>query len=239
MEELIKKLEETVLNGKESIVYLGLLKNGSISGGELAKILGMDRTHTYNILQNLINKGLVSYIVKNKKTLFQITSPKNLLNSIQEKERVIQSIIPKLEALEKIESKPSEIVIHEGKKGLKTIMEIILESRAKDILVIGATGKSYDFLKYEMPHISKKTALLKIKGKLITSEKLRGYAFTKLPNFTIRYIEELTPSSTLIFNNMVAINVFEEKPFVILIKNKSVADSYKKYFEIVWKQAKK
>ncbi|MBS3162543.1 hypothetical protein J4467_01345 [Candidatus Woesearchaeota archaeon] len=239
MEELIRKLEETGLSEKESIVYLALLKNGSVFGSELAKILGMDRSHTYNILQNLINKGLASHIVKNKKILFQITSPKNLLNSIQQKEKIIQSIIPELEALEKIKYKSSAINIHEGKTGLRTVIRLILESRAKDMLVIGATGKSYEFLKYEMPHISKKTALLKIKGRLITSEKLRGHAFTKLPNFTIRYIEELTPSSILIFNNNVAINVFEEKPFVILIENKSIADSNKKYFEYLWKIAKK
>ena len=79
---------------------------------------------------------------------------------------------------------------------------------------------------------------LKIKGRIITSEELRGHQFTKLSNFDIKYIEEITPSSTMIFGDKVSINIFDEKPFVILIENASVEKSYKKYFEYLWKSAK-
>ena len=239
MVELAKKLEETGLSSKEATVYLALLKNGPISGGDLAKLLNMDRTHTYNILRNLINKGLASHIARDRKTLFQITSPRNLLNQIQSKEQIIKSVIPELLNLEKVKLKPSIVSILEGKAGLRTIIRMILESKTKEILVYGGTGKSYDVLKYEMPHVAKKTELLKIKGRIITSEKLREHLFTKLPNFKIKYIEEITPSSTMIFGNKVSINVFNEKPYVILIEDKSIADSYKKYFKYLWKQAVK
>ncbi len=77
-----------------------------------------------------------------------------------------------------------------------------------------------------------------MKGRIITGEKLHGYPFTKLPNFTIKYVEELTPSSTMIFGDKVSINVFNQKPFVILIEDKSVAESYRKYFEYLWRIAK-
>ena len=102
MAELNKKLEEAGLSSKESEIYISLLKNGPIGGGDLAKIMNMDRTHTYNVLKNLVNKGLVSHLLKDKKTLFQANSPKDLLNQISKKEQVIKSIIPELEALEKI-----------------------------------------------------------------------------------------------------------------------------------------
>ncbi len=238
MTELSKKLEESGLSSKEAKVYISLLKNSPISGGDLAKFLNMDRTHTYNILRNLINKGLASHIIKNKKTLFQTTSPKNLLNQIQKKEILIKSIIPNLLSLEKTKPKTSVVSILEGKSGLRTTARLLLESKAKEILVYGGTGKSYDILKYELPHIAKKTKSLKMKGKIITSKKLKGHPFTKLPNFKIKYIEELTPSSTMIFGNKISINVFNEKPFVILIEDNSIADSYKKYFKYLWKQAK-
>jgi len=239
MAELIEQLEEAGLTTKESEIYIAMLKNSPISGGDLAKHLNMDRTHTYNILRNLINKGLVSHIVKDRKTLFQTTSPKNLLNQIQKKEQVIKSIIPDLLSLERVKIEPSVVNILEGKSGLRTTARLLLESKSKEILVYGGTGKSYDSLKYDLPHVAKKTELLKMNGRIITSEKLRKHAFTKLPNFKIRYIEELTPSSTMIFGDKVSINVFEEKPFVILIENKSVAESYKKYFEYLWRIAKK
>ncbi len=238
MEELIKNLEEAGLSGKESIVYLALLKNSPITGGKLAKNLNMDRTHTYNLLQNLSNKGLVNHTVKENKKFFQTNSPKNLLNSIQKKEQAIQSIMPKLEAIEKITTSPLSVKILQGKAGLRTIVRMLLKSKSKDILVYGGTGRSYDFLKYEMHHITEKKELLKMKGRIITGEKLRNHPFTKLSNFKIRYIQDITPSSTMIFGNKMSINVFDENPSIILIENKSIVESYKKYFEYLWKQAK-
>jgi len=238
MVELNKKLQEAGLSSKESEIYISLLKNGPIGGGELAKIMNMDRTHAYNVLKNLVNKGLASHILKDKKTLFQANSPKDLLNQISKKELVIKSIIPELEALEKIKPKTSKVSIFEGKSGLRAIVRIILESKAKEMLVIGATGKSYEFLEYELPHLAKETASLKMTGRFITSEKLRGHQFTKLPHIKVKYIDEITPTSTLIFGNKVSINVFEENPYVILIESNSVAESYKKYFEHLWKTAR-
>lgn len=239
MIKLAKKLEEVGLSSKEAEVYIALLKNKLVGGGELAKFLNMDRTHTYNILRNLVYKGLASHIIKDKKTLYQASSPKNLLNQIRQKEQVIKSIIPELESLETIKLTESVAKVLEGKSGLRTIIRLLLESKEKEILVYGGTGKSYEVLEYEMPHVAKETDLLKIKGRIITCEKLREHPFTKLPNFKIKFIEELTPSSTMIFGNKVSINVFNENPFVLLIDDKSIADSYKKYFEYLWKTANK
>ena len=238
MAELVKQLTEAGLSSKEAAVYVALLKQGPVGGGDLARLLNMDRAHTYNVLRNLVNKGLAGHTIVYNKRIFQATSPQNILNQIMQKEQVIKAIIPELMALEKIKPEPTVVKILEGKPGLRTIIGLLHESKAKEILVYGGTGKSYDVLKYEMPHVAKKTELLKMKGRIITSEKLRGHLFTKLPNFTIKYVEELTPSSTMIFGDKISINIFNEKPFVILIENKSVAESYKKYFEYLWDIAK-
>ncbi len=239
MMELSKRLEEAGLSKKESEVYIVLLKNGLIGGGNLAKLLNMDRTHTYNILRNLVNKGLASHITEGRKTLFRTTSPKNILNEIQKRERIIKSIIPDLLKLEKITHEKSTINILEGKAGLRAVVRMLFESKSKEVLVYGGTGKSYEALKYEMPRIAKETGKFRIKGKIITGEKLRGKLFTKLKNFQIRYVDELTPSSTMIFGNKVSINIFDEKTSVILIESRSVAESYKRYFKYLWKQASK
>ena len=239
MSLLTEKLVEAGLSSKEAIVYLALLENEQVGGGKLAKLLNMDRTHTYNLLNNLVNKGLVSHITKEKKTFFQTTSPKNLLNEIKEKEQIINSIIPKLMHFEKTKKTSTKVNILEGKSGLRTTIKILLESKAKEILVFGATGKSYDVLKYEMPHMAKETELIKMKGRIITSEKLKKHAFTRLTNIKVRYIEEITPTSTFIFGDKVSINVFDEKPLIILIESKAVSDSYRRYFEYLWKIAKK
>jgi len=237
--ELDEKLKEIGLSSKEAKVYLGLLKNSPINGGDLSKLLNMDRTHTYNLLNNLLNKGLASYVLEKRKKLFIAASPKNLLNQIEKKKTLIKSILPDLENLEKLKKQPTTVRVLEGKEGLRTVTRMLFESKEKNLCVYGGTGKSYEALKYEMPHIAKETKTKLISGRIITGENLRGKSFTKLKNFQIKYIKDPTPSSTMIFKNKISINIFDEKIFVILIESKSVAESYRKYFEYLWKIASK
>jgi len=166
--------------------------------------------------------------------LFQATSPCNLLNEIKSREQVVKTLIPKLESLEKIKSKGFSVVVLEGKSGMRTLLRALLESRAKDILVYGATGKSYEVLEYDLPHAAKKTALLKMNGRIITSKGLKEHVFTRLSNFDVKYIDYNVPSSTIIFGDKIAFNLFDEKPVFILIESKSVVESHRRYFEYLW-----
>tara|TARA_Y100000310_G_C20607984_1_gene776531 strand:- start:1186 stop:1350 length:165 start_codon:yes stop_codon:yes gene_type:complete len=44
---------------------------------------------------------------------------------------------------------------------------------------------------------------------------------------------------TVIVGDIVAINVFSEDGYGFLIEDNQVADGYRKYFELLWKEAKK
>ena len=139
MNTLIEKLKKTGLSGNESKVYLELLRRGSISANDLSKKLGMDRTLAYQVLNNLIEKGLVSHIIKDGKKHFDVINPENLLIQVKEKEKFIESLIPELNRIEKIKENKQEINVYEGKQGLKVLLEDMI--RSKEICVFGATGK--------------------------------------------------------------------------------------------------
>lgn len=47
------------------------------------------------------------------------------------------------------------------------------------------------------------------------------------------------PTSTNIFKDTVAILIWEYNPIILVIESKSVAESYRQYFEFLWKLAKK
>jgi len=236
MEELIEKLKKAGLPGNEAKVYLELLKRGSTSANELAKKIGLDRTLTYQILNNLIEKGFVGYIIKENKKYFEVAEPENLLRPVKEKENLILDLIPKLKSIEKIKEEKQEVKVYEGKKGLKTYFEESIAS--KDICIFGATGKSYDILKFEIPHIAKRAQKLGMKGRMITSKEFKGHEMTHLKNLKVRYLEVKSPATTTIYNDKVAIHILTDKPLIIIIKNKDIADGYRNYFEILWKIAK-
>jgi len=236
--DLTKQLEIAGLSSKEATVYLSLVKHGPIGGGDLAKILHIDRTHTYNLIRNLIDKGLSTHTKTKKKTLFQASSPKNLLNEFRKKERAIESLIPQLESLRKAEASKPAVQVYEGKSGLRAVMQIALDAKGKEFLGFGASAGSYSVLEYEMPHVTKQLVSHGLKARIIANERIRGHHATKFSPIKTRYLKELTNTTTIILGNDVFMFVWEENPYIIQISSKNVANSHRKYFEYLWKLAK-
>ncbi len=106
-------------------------------------------------------------------------------------------------------------------------------------LIFGATGTSYNLLKFEIPHLAKKAHAGGLKGRMIASNEFKKHEMTKLPNIKIKFLEEIKgPATTSIYEDTVAIHIITDKPLIIIIKNKGIADSYRAYFEFLWRIAK-
>jgi len=168
MEKILEKLRNAGLTGNESKIYLELLKKEELSANELAKNIGMDRTLAYTVLNHLIYKGLVGYIIKGNKKFFNALDPENLLNPIREKTAYINDLIPELKEIEKIVDTKQEINVYEGKEGIRAFGRLLMKH--KQFYSFGATGRAYDVL-YESPVLAKEMVKKGCSGKLITSPK--------------------------------------------------------------------
>ena len=120
--ELALPLKEYGLSEKEIAIYLALLPLGTVTLQEIAKRADFPRTTVYNTLKYLSQKGLVSKIMKEHTTYFTAIEPKKLSDKLEEKKRLIDSIIPQLEGLRKSISDVSSVEIFEGFKGIYTII---------------------------------------------------------------------------------------------------------------------
>ncbi len=231
-----EKLKKAGLTGNESKVYLELLKQGELSANELAKKISTDRTLTYTVLNNLIEKGMVSYVIKSGIKFFKPENPENLLNPIKEREIFIKNIIPQLKKIKKIKDIPYEIKIYEGKEGLRTFLRLVIKH--KTFCAFGATGRGYDLL-YELQALSKNLKSKNYSAKIITSPKYKPHEMINLPYIQFKYLDIKSEATTGIFGDYVSIHLLTQKPLIILIKNKEIAESYRNHFEILWKSAKK
>jgi len=236
MEEFQEKLKKTGLTGNESKVYLELLKQGELSANELAKKIDMDRTLTYTVLNNLIKKGVISYVIKSNKKFFKAENPENLLNSLKEKEVFINDLIPQLKKIQQIKDIPYEINIYEGKEGLRTFLKLIIKH--KTLCSFGATGRGYDLL-YELQALSKNLKKNDYSAKIITSPKYKNHKMMELEYIKFKFLDIKSEATTSIFGDYISIHILTQKPLVILIKNKEIAESYRSHFEVLWKIAKK
>lgn len=228
-----QELRQTGLTGNEAKVYLQLLKIDQISGGELAKKAGLDRSVTYNVLDNLIEKGLVSYVIKTGKKLFSPANPENLLTPLKEKEDFIKTIIPKLKKLQKIPEVKRKIEVYEGEEGLKSFILGLL--KCDKFYVLNATGKIFGVLEYFGPRIIK-NLIKKTKVKIIAIQEAKKTDLMKL-KAVIRFLPEefSNYATTFIYENKVAFQIIVEKPLIVVIENKTIAEGYKKDFEFMWR----
>ncbi len=236
--DLIEKLKLAGLSGNEARVYLELVKHGSIPARDIAKSLSMDRTLAYQVLHNLIDKGFAHYQKTGAKTYYSASKPDLVLTTFREKATQIESAIPELVKLSTMQQTPRpSSEAYEGKQGLRVLFSEL--SHARDILIFGATGNSYDVLKWELGHVVKSFELAKITGRMIVDRTLQGHQMTKIKGLKMRYVTDAPASATTtIYGNTVAIHTITDKPVVIIIRNKEIAQTYKNYFELLWRNAK-
>jgi sugar-specific transcriptional regulator TrmB len=234
--ELNKKLQEAGLTGNESKVYLELLKRGELSANQVAKNLGIDRTLTYTILNHLIEKGQVKYVLKDKRKIFSCSDPENLLNNLRAREELVKDLVKELKNVEKRIQQTAEVSVYEGKEGMRTLVNLALKN--KGFISFGATGRAFHSL-YEMPAIAKNIRVSRFKVRIIGNNKYKKTEPFNIKGVEYKYLDTESEATTSIFGDYVSIHLLKDKPLFILIKNGDIAKSYKNHFEFLWKIAKK
>lgn len=82
MKDLIDKLQFLDIPRREGEVYLALLQKKEFSAPEIAKITSVSRTKSYEVLQNLVKKGLCNESYKNGIKVFSSIEPKIVFENI-------------------------------------------------------------------------------------------------------------------------------------------------------------
>ena len=238
-------LQDLGLNEIEIKVYLELFKSESLLASEIASRLNLHRTTSYYILENLIKKGLVSYVIKAGKKYFIATNPKKLLEIEKEREIKIKSLIPELIKLKQPLEKIPLVEVYEGKEGIKTIWEDIIKSIKNEELLILATGKAPKILPYYLPNFHNRRIKQNIKLNIIYNDfeesKKRGKELAKMKFTKVKYLSKkyFMPSSTLIYDEKIAFMLWNENKIIgILIHDKDINKSFQNYFNLLWKIAK-
>ena len=234
-----EQLEKIGLSPNESKCYLTLLKIGSASANEISRVSGIHRVSVYDALRGLREKGLISQISKENKLLFEAGSPERISEMIKEKESQLEEakkIVPELLLDFKAEKKKQEIHSFKGLAGIKTILQEMSKSKT-EILDFGAENRVMNFLPYDYPKWDDERVRKKIAMRIIANIRVKP---VKLRLTKIKYVpEEFNSSvSTYIFDGKVALVMWVENPMGILIEHQKVYESYKSYFEYLWKTAK-
>lgn len=237
MEE--KSLKKLGLEESEIKVYLTLLKIGSSTVTILAKQTNLNRSYLYDILERLINRGLVSFFVKNNIKYFNATSPEKLVDYADNIKKEIQKVLPELEKLKAIPKEVAKVELYQGKDGLKTLLKDIIKKR-KDYVVFGEEGQFQNMFPIYIQQFLRDASAYGMEEKLLTKTGVKK-TISQSKKSQIRHLpdEYFSPVSTVIYGNKVSIFIWKEPYFAILITDEDVARSYRNYFDALWNIANK
>ena len=232
------------LTSNETKVYISLIELGNSQVAQITEKSGIHRRNVYDSISRLMEKGLVSSVTVNNNKIFSPVNPKRFLEIIDEKsyelgnlKRKFREMLPELELMTKLKDS-HDVRFFKGAEGLKSVFEDILRTK-EDYMGYGPKDELTDILRHYYKHVIERRIKAKIRTRFICGEESRD----KKPNpySQIRYIpQEYSSKAALrIYGNKVAIMLLtKDEPLAIVIKNKSIADGYRKYFEVMWKAAK-
>jgi len=236
----MEALEAAGLTKNESKIYKLLIQLNKSNVTDLAKKTGIHRRSVYDVLMRLSDKGLVSYMIADGVKVYAANNPKILKTIIEKRKQAIDEALPNLEKIFQENAQKKSTKFFMGKKGIRNILDDQLNQKS-EILVLGGSKYAPKLLREYFPKYNfireKKKIPLKIiySGKQaeekIKAERLKLAKTKKLPENTGGDI------AINIYGDNVALLMWNlDNPFAILIHEKEVADSFRDYFNFIWKK---
>jgi sugar-specific transcriptional regulator TrmB len=241
-EEIRETLKRIGLSSNEAKVYLILLKIGSSKAGKISKETQINRTTTYDALKSLLEKGLVSYVIKANNKWFDAVEPRRLLDFLKEKEDDLQKVLPEIQLLNRLPKENHNVTLFYGYRGIKSVFQDMIKTN-KPILVLDSECYMPDKMLYYTQYFVKQLNKKKIKVRHLVREdpevrkrwEDESVLPSKLTQVKFVPLKFKTNSVIDIYGDKVALMIWSETPEAVIIQNKSVAENFRNYFEMLWR----
>ncbi|MAF35596.1 hypothetical protein CL622_00580 [archaeon] len=236
-------LEDLGLTKAEIKTYTTLLELGDATAGPVLKHSHLQSSVIHRCLNSLIEKGLISFIQEGKKRIYKATNPENFYSFIDDKKKRFTELLPELKQKQANAKETHVATIYKGKKGISEIYTQILNTKGKEYNTFGGGRKvTYDIMgKTWWKNLHTKRIARKIRSRQIFDESIRAFGneLNKRPYSQVKFLSQdfAQLTETVIRGDTVGIIIFTEHPYGLIIKDLTVAESYQKNFELLWKKA--
>lgn len=244
-------LKEAGFTGGEIKVYASLIKLQKSTISKIIEHSHVSSSKVYLILDKLVNKGLVNYILVENIKEFHLTNPDNLLEYLQKEKNKLERVEKETTNLVK-EIKTTlqnvqreEAHIYRGIQGVRTAHLNLLNELKK--------GEEYLFFSVEANMLKQESVQLMFKSihakrdekgvtaRGIASPELKGLiqkAFGIRKEYLVRFHQLTLNQGITIGKNRIIIENTYPEPFAVEIISAQTAKSYREFFNKLWKEAK-
>lgn len=236
--EILRKIG---LSDGEIKAYSALLDLGTSPVNKIHEKTGIERRNIYDILNKLIERGLVTYTEENKRRLFQISHPSKLIGCLEEKKHEIDKTEKEVEKempsiIEQFNFKKPEInaEVYRGVEGVKAVWEDMLNY--EEIYWIGSGRYVPKKHPVFFANWNKRRIKLKIKMFNIIRYELKK----EVKPFQLEYCRFLpkafsgNPTVIGIYGNKTVNFLLGEDFFAFVTESKELAENYKRYHKYLW-----
>jgi sugar-specific transcriptional regulator TrmB len=249
----IEKVKQFGLTNVEANIFMCLVRKGSLSLSEITRISGLHRGTVYNSLNKLIQKSFVISSSENKTTFYSPAQTNIFLRiiekekeNIEEKETIARNIMQEIKSSQDPQSSKPKISVGLGKDAyymhFVSMFETCKKKNIEYLWIGGGLGNtSKEMGEHNYHKIINLKKEMKIKFRSIMNIKAKSFKH-KYYKPGDRYVEDSYsfPAYTWIYDNKTVIVDFKARPItVITIEDKEISDTYKTYFELLYKNAKK
>ncbi len=247
--ELKLALQSLDFSEKEATVYIAILELGKGTVSQISRKAGINRTTGYEILDSLINKGIVNLSGKEPKTEYAVEPPEALVTYFKKeadlaKERInkTQSLSPQLLRVYATQDRP-RIKFYEGIEGLKHVYEDTLTS-SETILAYASVEDVNSGIPNYFPEYFKRRSAKNIHIRAIFPETPLAYERSALDmdekreSLLVPFDKYNFTPEINIYDNKIMIASWKEK-LGIIIESKEIADVMKKIYGLAWEEAKR
>lgn len=243
-------LKAAGLTGKEAAAYMDLVRYGDSRTGEICSRTKIPSSHIYSILSTLQEKGLANYKLVNNVKIFGASDPDALARLFEEKEKAVReereklvNAISRIRVLPQKEGRFANFRYFRGTRGIKALYMRIANSWKKgdEYCIASAPYGSFNKLEgFFLNVLHKKRAEDKVSLKIIINNDSRewGKAREKMPLTQVRYLDVGTETEYGVLKDYFFMVNYAEEPYGVLAKDAAFANTYRAFFDILWKSAK-
>lgn len=246
---LYKGLLSLGFTKKETCVYLALLELGKGTVSEIARKAEINRTTGYDILDQLVSRGLVSISGKEPKQEYAAESPEKIKKFLRQQAQQIEQnlkqaegLVPQLKSVHNVGGRP-QVRFYEGREGLEQVYEDTLTSH-ETIRAYANVEDMHRAMPGYFPKYYHRRARKGIFIRAIFPDNEVGLQRHRLDASEMRE-SVMVPLAKYFFSP--EINIYDNKVMIaswreklgIIIESKEIAEAMKSVFELAWAEAKR
>ena len=245
-QKYIEQLVQFGIKPQEAVIFLACLALGEASVGQLAKETGIQRTFVYDVVADLVDKGIFSQTEMEGVKKYSSITIDQFKQKQLDKFKEFETIVPEIRALQSSKGDQPKVKFFVGKEGLRAAYQDILDSVSNTEILAYASAEGFyeEEPEFQLDYVQKRVKQ-KISARSIAVDTPEARKYTDKNKEQLRTTRlvpaELFPFSNEIdiYANKVAImSVAQNEYLAVIIESESISKTQRAIFELAWRGAK-